>query len=161
MCEGLSLSLSLSLILSVGLLSSGCVSQMSNPHKDLTYQEASQILIKGKTTKADVEKRFGKPDAVSASNATERWTYHLIKSNALLGSMGTSAATIATSTAMSSIPFVGSGALMSAQIAAKSHASTAVAGAASQATNPNASKTLRIEFFKGVVKSFTLSSDTY
>ena len=135
---------------------------MSNPHKDLTYQEAAQILVKGKTTKADVEKRFGKPDTVSTSNATERWTYNLIKSNAFLGSMGTSAATIATSTAMSSIPFVGSSVpLMSAQIAAKSHASTAVAGAASKVTNPNASKTLRIEFFKGVVKSFTLSSDTY
>ena len=148
-------------MLAAGLLSSGCVSQMSNPHKELTYQEAKQVLIKGKTTTADVEKRFGKPDTKIENNATEVWTYNLAKSNALLGSLGTSAASIATSTAMSAIPFVGGSApLVSAQSAARAHASTAISGKTSEVVNPNTVKLLRIEFVKGVVKNFTLSSTT-
>jgi outer membrane protein assembly factor BamE (lipoprotein component of BamABCDE complex) len=45
--------------------------------KDVTYEDVTQNIVKGRTTKSQVQERFGKPTAVNHYNGQEHWTYNL------------------------------------------------------------------------------------
>lgn len=65
------------LLLALGLAVSGCLATPAYQLKDVTYQDVRQSIVKGRTTKSDVQKRFGKPTSVNHFNGREMWTYNL------------------------------------------------------------------------------------
>ena len=65
------------LLAAVGMAVSGCLATPAYQLKDVTYQDVQQSLIKGRTTKEQVEARFGKPTAINNFNGQETWTYNL------------------------------------------------------------------------------------
>jgi hypothetical protein len=56
---------------------SGCLATPAYQLKDVTYADVQTSLIKGRTTKAQVQERFGKPTAINNYNGQEIWTYNL------------------------------------------------------------------------------------
>lgn len=56
---------------------SGCLATPAYQLKDVTYQDVQKSLIKGRTTKAEVQERFGRPTAINHFNGQEMWTYNL------------------------------------------------------------------------------------
>ncbi len=58
----------------------GCAGAGNETLRDQNSATVSQMIIKGKTTKAEVRKMFGDPAAVSfTSNGLEIWTYAYAK----------------------------------------------------------------------------------
>ena len=56
---------------------SGCLSGPAYQLKDVTYSDVQENLVKGRTTKTQVQERFGKPTAINNFNGQETWTYNL------------------------------------------------------------------------------------
>ncbi len=56
---------------------SGCLASPAYQLKDVTYADVQKSLVKGRTTKSQVQDRFGKPTAVNTYNGQEIWTYNL------------------------------------------------------------------------------------
>ena len=56
---------------------SGCLASPAYQLKDVTYADVQKNIIKGRTTKAQVQERFGKPTSVNFYNGNETWTYNL------------------------------------------------------------------------------------
>ena len=56
---------------------SGCLSGPAYQLKNVTYSDVQETLIKGRTTKTQVQERFGKPTAINNFNGQEIWTYNL------------------------------------------------------------------------------------
>lgn len=58
------------------VLLAACASSGNSSLKELTVAAAKQQIVEGKTTKSEVESRFGSPDTVSFTDGgNEIWTY--------------------------------------------------------------------------------------
>ncbi len=64
-------------ILAATMALSGCLATPAYQLKDVTYQDVQRSIIKGRTTKAQVQERFGKPTSTNHFNGQEMWTYNL------------------------------------------------------------------------------------
>ena len=71
-----------------GMALSACLSTPAYQLRDVTYQDVEQALIKGRTTQAEVQERFGKPTSVSHFNGQETWTYNLTQIDPLSVAVG-------------------------------------------------------------------------
>lgn len=63
----------------------GCTAVKTGNEKlgELKKSEISEIIIKGKTTKADIQAVFGDPDKTDFdNNSLEKWTYNHIRKQA-------------------------------------------------------------------------------
>ena len=56
---------------------SGCLATPAYQLKDVTYADVQKSLVKGRTTRSQVQERFGKPTAINNFNGQEIWTYNL------------------------------------------------------------------------------------
>ncbi len=136
---------------------SACVSQMTNKHSELTYNEAKTMLVAGKTTKAEVKKEFGTPDSIVGQNARESWTYNLKTPSSASAYAGTSVASTIASGAASLVPGVGGYAGAAASQAAYGATRGAVEDAKKEA-GMDQKKILTIHFKNDVVENFSLST---
>ncbi len=58
-------------------LLTGCLATPAYQLKDVSYADVQNSIKKGRTTKAQVQERFGKPTSQNNYNGQEIWTYNL------------------------------------------------------------------------------------
>ena len=75
-------------VLSGAMALSGCLATPAYQLKDVTYQDVESALIKGRTTKAQVQEKFGRPTSKSNFNGQEMWTYNLTQIDPLSVAVG-------------------------------------------------------------------------
>lgn len=64
-------------VLAGSMALSGCLSLPATQLRNVTFEDVQKSIVRGRTTKAQVTERFGKPTAVSHYNGQETWTYNL------------------------------------------------------------------------------------